>query len=419
MTPRVPPMVALVAIATVPVKLAALLMVWPLIRPELTTPRVVVPVTPRVELTVRAPVRPSVPAPVRARVVSTADAPPAPQLIVPSPLIWNALLASAASSLLASIRLAATWLVWYAVPVSAGLVAPPESVVSPVTPRVPPTVEFDAIATVPVKLAALLMVWPLIRPELTTPRVEVPVTPRVPPMVALLVTESAVPAPDSVTRPEPLTTPTVVVPVTPSVPPMVALVAIAAEPVKLAALLMVWPLIRPEFTTPSVVVPVTPRVPPTVALLVTANAVPAPESVTRPEPLTAPSVEVPLTASEPSVPTPVIAGYEPPARSALLTRAVESVPEVLVWTTPAALRPLMVTDPAEFTVNKLTPALVCKSRMSAAVPLVSWTVRPTTPPAVGVTVFCALVVGTRTKQPAQPVPDAQYGKAPGPPDCKT
>ena len=62
---------------------------------------------------------------------------------------------------------------------------------------VPESVRVLAAATVPVKLAALEMVWPLTKPE-----VRLPVTASVPPMVALLVTAKPVPAAVEASWPE-------------------------------------------------------------------------------------------------------------------------------------------------------------------------------------------------------------------------
>ena len=63
--------------------------------------------------------------------------------------------------------------------------------------------------------------------------------------------------------------------------------------------------------------------------------------------------------------------------------------------------PPVVRAPVELTERRVLPPLVCKSRMSAAVPLVSFTVRPTTPAAVGVIVFWAVLPGTWIMQVGQ------------------
>src|ERR1700737_3688356 len=79
----------------------------------------------------------------------------------------------------------------------------------------------------------------------------------------------------------------------------------------------------------------------------------------------------------------------------------------------------MVTAPVELTVTRLTPALDWRSRMSAAVPLVAFTVMPTTPLAVGVTVFCAVVPGTCCRQVAHPPVEDHVGRALAPLEINT
>ena len=91
--------------------------------------------------------------------------------------------------------------------------------------------------TVPVKLALLDIVWPLIRPEVRVPViVELPV---------ILAPPALTVKPPAVIVAPPLVT---VRPV-----PKLPVVATATEPVKLALDEIVWPLIRPEVMVPVIV----------------------------------------------------------------------------------------------------------------------------------------------------------------------
>src|SRR5487761_891267 len=107
---------------------------------------------------------------------------------------------------------------------------------------------------------------------------------------------------------------------------------------------------------------------------------------------------LPATLNPVRVPTPVMALYVPPARSLLPMSEVVSNPAAVLCTTPTELSPEIVTFPAELMVTKLVPVLDWKSAILAAVPVVSFTVRPVTPSAVGATVFWPVLPGTSTRQ---------------------
>src|SRR5580700_10561019 len=290
-----------------------------------------------------------------------------------------------------------------------------------------------AAVTLPVKLAALLMVWPLMVPV----AVRLPVMASPPLAVRSWVTVRAPLL--VVVMPELPRLIAVALPVPMLRVPAAAVSNVGAKselaavtlPVKLAALLMVWPLMVPEVVR----LPVT-AVLPVVLPMLTAPVPPVPMLVT-PAPLVL-MLAVPERLRPPVPwmrPAPALRPTEVMAPALVTLKLLEVMrfvkvpvrlmPLVIVPAELEIWRPLVVVPPALFWLTSNPLVLVpvplrLTSRASAApdwlmmaavaaAPEVPLTVRPTTLSAVGVTVFCAVVAGICWRQVAQTPTDDHVG----------